>query len=54
MKKINELKTSQLLTKIKGLQEENQEKDSLIAELRETIALKEKEIKASNEKILKL
>ena len=54
MKKINELKSSQLQAKIRGLEEENQEKDNLIVELRETIALKEKEIKASNEKILKL
>lgn len=54
MRKINDLKSKQLLSKIKGLEEENQEKDNLITELRETIFLKEKEIKVSNEKILKL
>ena len=41
-------------SKIKGLEEENAEKDSLIAELRETIRLKEEEIKKSNEKIAHL
>ena len=35
----------------KKRQEENAEKDSLIAELRETIRLKELEIQRSNEKI---
>ena len=40
--------------KIKGLEEENAEKDSLIAELRETIRLKEEEIKKSNDKIAHL
>jgi hypothetical protein len=33
------------------LEEENAEKDNLITELRETIRLKEAEIKASNDKI---
>ena len=54
MKKINDLKVKQLESKIKGLEEENAEKDSLIAELRETIRLKELEIQRSNEKIAHL
>ena len=45
------MKVKQLETKIKGLEEENTEKDNLIIELRETIKIKEKEIKASDEKI---
>ena len=40
-KKIHDLKVKQLESKIRGLEEENQEKDNLIAELRETIKLKE-------------
>ncbi len=54
MKKIHDLKVKQLESKIKGLEEENAEKDSLIAELRETIRLKDDEIKASNLKIVNL
>lgn len=54
MRKINELKTKQLEAKIKGLEEENSEKEGLIEELRQTITLKEKEIKASNDKIAHL
>ena len=41
MKKINDLKVKQLETKIKGLTEENAEKDALIEELRQTISIKE-------------
>lgn len=51
MKKIHDLKIKQLDSKIKGLEEENAEKDSLIEELRQTIRLKEQEIQASNQKI---
>lgn len=50
-KKIHDLKVKQLESKVKGLEEENQEKDNLITELRETIRLKEQEIRASNDKI---
>lgn len=51
MKKINDLKVKQLETKIKGLTEENAEKDGLIEELRQTISIKENEIRQSNDKI---
>jgi uncharacterized coiled-coil protein SlyX len=44
----------QLESKIRGLEEENTEKDNLIDELRQTIALKEREIVASNDKIAHL
>ena len=45
---MRELKVRQLESRIKGLEEENAEKDSLIAELRETIRLKEQEIQKGN------
>ena len=51
---MSELKSRQFEAKIKGLEEENAQKDSLIEELRQTIILKEKEIKASNDKIAHL
>ena len=53
-RKMSELKSRQFEAKIKGLEEENAQKDSLIEELRQTIILKEKEIKASNDKIAHL
>lgn len=51
LKKIHELKTKQFETKISGLQAEIADNQALIAELRETISQKEREIKAGNEKI---
>ena len=41
-------------SKVKGLEEENSEQNSLIAELRETISLKDDEIQKSNTKIAHL
>ena len=48
------MKVKQFESKVKGLEEENSEQNSLIAELRETISLKEDEIQKSNTKIAHL
>lgn len=48
------MKVKQFESKVKGLEEENSEQNSLIAELRETITLKEDEIQKSNTKIAHL
>lgn len=45
---MHELKVNQLEAKIRGLEEENKQKDGLIAELRENIRLLEKEIRTTD------
>ena len=51
VKKLFELKVKQLETTINALQEENKQKDGLIAELKNNIGLLEQEIKTTDEKI---
>ena len=51
---MGELRNKQFEAKIKGLEEESAEKERLIEELRQTIALREEEVKASDDKIAHL